>query len=209
MSWRIGSWGAVFWGLPLAGWGIGVIVSRTSACAGTGLLPFRRAALGQPSFVPALRTAAAALLASVLLFSSEAQAARKIIVIRDDKGGSVTERMKIIESYRRTGTKVELRGSYCLSSCTLFLSLQRACVARGTTFGFHGPSSRLYGVALSPEDFERWSRQMARYYPQPLKGWFMKTARQRLVGFYTLSGADLVAMGFRPCTPGPGKSAQP
>ena len=140
----------------------------------------------------------AALIGYFTTFSSLA-IARNIIVISNDRGGAVTERIALIRQYRNTGTRVELRGDYCLSACTLYLALPETCVAPRTVFGFHGPSSRLYGVALTQTGFDRWSRAMADYYPEPLRSWFMATARYRVVGFYELSGEELIDMGFRRC----------
>jgi hypothetical protein len=125
--------------------------------------------------------------------------ARTVVVV-DDRGGSVVQRVRLIKKYKDNGTRVEIRGEYCLSACTMYLSLRQTCVAPETDFGFHGPSSRLYGIALSSGAFERWSRLMADYYPEPLRAWFLKTARHRIVGFYTVKGSDLIAMGIRSCT---------
>jgi len=124
----------------------------------------------------------------------------RTVVVVDDRGGSVIQRARLIKKYQAEGTRVEIRGEYCLSACTMYLSLRRTCVAPETDFGFHGPSSRLYGIALSAGAFERWSRLMADYYPEPIKAWFLKTARHRIVGFYTVKGADLIAMGITGCT---------
>ncbi|WP_109464782.1 hypothetical protein [Albibacillus kandeliae] len=121
----------------------------------------------------------------------------RALVVRDDAGGVVQARVAKIASLRSQGQTVELRGRFCLSACTLYLGLPGACVSPQTKFGFHGPS--LYGRPLKTRDFERWSHLMAGYYPEPLRDWFMSTARYRLTGYETLSGADLIDMGIARC----------
>lgn len=86
-----------------------------------------------------------------------------------------------------------------MSACTMYLDLSNMCVSRNVTFGFHGPSSKYYGVALPPAEFERWSRVMANHYPQPLRNWYMQTGRNITVGFYKMSGRDLIRMGIPEC----------
>ena len=128
-----------------------------------------------------------------------AQMPGETLVVRNDRGGSVIERARRIRALRRAGTRVELRGEVCLSACTMYLGLPRTCVEPGTVFGFHGPSSRLYGIALKPDSFETWSTAMASYYPEPIRSWYLQTARQRIVGFYRIRGAELIAMGIARC----------
>ena len=138
-------------------------------------------------------------LIGVFSASASLAIARNTIVISNDRGGAIAERVALIREYQDTGTRVEIRGDYCLSACTMFLALPETCVAPRTVFGFHGPSSRLYGIALTQTGFDRWSRAMAGYYPEPLRSWFMATARHRIVGFYKLSGQELIKMGIRRC----------
>ena len=126
-------------------------------------------------------------------------ASGQTLVVGDDAGGALVERLRRVRQLRREGVAVEIKGRFCLSACTLYLGLARTCVSPRTRFGFHGPATRLAGVALPPDKFERWSREMAAFYPEPLRGWFMGTARHRIVGFYTLSGDALIAMGVRRC----------
>ena len=121
------------------------------------------------------------------------------IIIHDDRGGGVVERARLIQTYQADGTRIEIRGNYCLSACTMFLSLRDTCVLPKTKFGFHGPSSRLYGISLSPASFEHWSKVMARHYPEPLRTWFIDEGRFRTVGFYEFSGRDLINMGISRC----------
>lgn len=121
----------------------------------------------------------------------------RTLVIRNDPGGVIPARIADIATIRASGRKVELRGRYCLSACTLYLGLPNACVSPKTRFGFHGPS--MYGRPLKQKEFERWSRLMASHYPEPLRNWFMETARFRLAGYVNLQGDDLIRMGVERC----------
>ncbi len=121
------------------------------------------------------------------------------LVVRDDAGGSVVKRAALIQTYKENGTRVELRGNYCMSACTMYLGLKNTCVAPNTIFGFHGPSSRSYGISLSAVAFERWSTVMADHYPEPLRTWYLKNGRNRTVGFYRFSGSDLIKLGIARC----------
>jgi len=123
----------------------------------------------------------------------------KTVIIRDDRGGGVIERARLIEAYQANGTRIEIRGNYCLSACTMFLRLSETCIMPTTRFGFHGPSSPVYGIALSSASFDQWSRVMAAHYPEPLRSWFMEEGRQRIVGFHEFSGRQLINMGISRC----------
>ncbi|MGO4907917.1 hypothetical protein ACEN2J_06235 [Pseudorhodobacter sp. W20_MBD10_FR17] len=119
--------------------------------------------------------------------------------IRNDMGGVVSQRMAKVEQLRAAGTRVRILGT-CVSACTLYLGLPNTCVSRTAKLGFHGPSTRLQGIPLPRQEFERVSRQMAAYYPSQIRGWFMSEARMRTGSYYTISGAQAIAMGARPCT---------
>lgn len=139
------------------------------------------------------------LLALVALYPAPTNAAQKTIIVRNDKGGALSARVDLIREYKQQDLQLEIRGRYCLSACTMFLSLQNVCVAPDTMFGFHGPSSHTYGIGLSPVRFEHWSRIMATHYPEPLRTWFLETGRNRIVGFFFYSGRDIINMGIRNC----------
>jgi len=121
------------------------------------------------------------------------------LVIQNDNGGAVTARARQIAALKRDQIRLEIRGDYCMSSCTMYLSLPDVCVTPQTIFGFHGPSSPIYGVGLLPAEFDRWSRMIAAYYPEPIRSWYMTTGRNRTVGFYRYSGRELIRIGIRQC----------
>lgn len=123
-----------------------------------------------------------------------------VLVIGNDRGGGVIERVQRVRDIRAAGTRIEIRGEYCLSACTMYLGLENTCVTPETVFGFHGPSSPYYGISLDPATFERWSLVMADHYPEPIRGWFLEQGRHRIVGFHRYSGADLINLGVARCT---------
>lgn len=167
--------------------------------------PDARRILGLSRRFPSnMRRALTALAVSALVFlPSLAEAAQpnrgNRVVVQNDRGGAVAERVRQVEDLRRSGAQVEVRGSYCMSSCTLYLGLASTCVSRSTKFGFHGPSSQYAGISLPPKDFEYWSQVMASYYPGPLRSWFLNTGRNVTVGFYEITGAELIRMGVSEC----------
>ncbi len=121
------------------------------------------------------------------------------LVVGNDPGGRLDRRVELIRRLRATGTSVRITGAYCNSACTMYLGLPNACVAPTTVFGFHGPSSQIYGVGLAPAEFERWSRVMADHYPSPIRGWFLREARYVIVGMSQVRGSDLIRLGVRSC----------
>ncbi|RMD89196.1 MAG: hypothetical protein D6811_12690 [Alphaproteobacteria bacterium] len=134
-----------------------------------------------------------------LLAALPVQAAERLVVT-DDPGGELPGRVAEIARLRAARTAVEIRGRFCLSACTLYLGLPDVCVSPRTQFGFHGPSSPIYGIALPPRQFEHWSRVMAAHYPPPLRQWFLREGRRVTMGFLRLSGSELIAMGIAACS---------
>lgn len=123
-----------------------------------------------------------------------------VMRIHNDPGGDLAARVALIGRLRDKGQIVEIRDGYCMSACTLYLGLDTTCVGRGARFGFHGPASRHYGVGVTPDVFEHWSHEMARHYPLPLRDWYLTTARHVVVGFYEITGGELIEMGVPECT---------
>lgn len=120
------------------------------------------------------------------------------LVVRNDRGGLLTDRVEEIAQINQQGIPVEIRGSICLSSCTMYLGVENVCVESDVIFGFHGPSS--YGRPLTPLRFEKWSQIMASYYPHTeLREWFLTRARYRIRGFYKVSGKQIIEMGTPQC----------
>lgn len=138
------------------------------------------------------------LIGALFLIGKDISTAKDILIVKNDRGGILAERMKEVASLRERDARVEIRGRVCLSSCTMYLGVEDVCVEPGVTFGFHGPTS--YGRPLSPERFENWSQIIASHYPiEQLRQWFLETARYRTNGYYRVSGQQLINMGIPSC----------
>ncbi|MBY6003881.1 hypothetical protein KUV62_08185 [Salipiger bermudensis] len=143
-----------------------------------------------------------ALLAGAVIAPTEAGAQvshrlASVHVVGNDRGGRLQPRLAEIRQLRSQGVRVEIRGNFCLSSCTLYLGAGDVCVASNTRFGFHGPYYRF--KPISPDRFDYWSRRMAEHYPAPLRDWFLSEARFVSNGYVSLSGAELIRMGVPRC----------
>lgn len=118
-------------------------------------------------------------------------------VVMNDRGGNVAKRAWEIQEIAARNKRVEIRGSICLSSCTMFLGSPDVCVNPRTRLGFHGPTN--HGAQLTPEQFDYWSRVIAAHYPENIARWFMTKARYLTEGYYYLTGEQLIEMGFPNC----------
>lgn len=122
------------------------------------------------------------------------------LVVTDDYGGSLPERVQQIEAMRRKGISVAVPYGHCMSACTLYLGLPDTCVGPSAVFGFHGPSAGQSTIGLPQAEFEHWTRLMASYYPPPLRRWFLREGRYTTLTYKTVSGAELIRLGVRACT---------
>lgn len=138
--------------------------------------------------------------AAVSLMSiPSAQAAQRAYVVKSDRGGYLHDRLIEIENLRRSGTRVQIQGRVCYSTCTMFLGLPHTCVNPQTIFGFHGPSRS--GKRLAAEEFDYFSRVMADFYPGQLRSWYLEKGRNRISGVYKIKGSEIIKMGLAtPCT---------
>lgn len=123
--------------------------------------------------------------------------AQIVHVVRNDLGGRIDRRAEMVESLRARGDRVEIRGRFCLSACTLFLGARDVCVDRDTVFGFHGPT--LWGLPLDQPSFEYWSEVIANHYTPALRDWYLEVARHRLHGYHRLSGRQMIELGYTAC----------
>ncbi len=124
---------------------------------------------------------------------------RAVLIIGNDPGGRLETRIKEIKDLRANHTQVRITHGYCNSACTLYLGLRNTCVSRDVSFGFHGPMSQFYGLALPPDAFEYWSGVMAAHYPASIRAWYLSDARYTTVGLRQLSGRELIKRGVREC----------
>lgn len=161
------------------------------ACA-----PFLVLALFPALFTPVSATAQQ--MAIQVMEYRQPPAGQRVFIVHDDRGGVISERQHQIQSLTAQGTRIEIRGNVCLSSCTMYLGAPDVCVLPKTRFGFHGPSN--HGRPLTSNQFEYWSQVIADHYPAPLDRWYMSTARHLTQGYYYLSGAQLITLGLTACT---------
>jgi len=119
------------------------------------------------------------------------------LVITNDRGGLLRDRLRQLVVLRQQDRAVQIRGRICLSTCTLLIGLPNTCISPSTTFGFHGPSS--YGRPLDPDTFNRASEIIADHYPPALRSWYMETGRFRINTMYRISGQTLINLGVRAC----------
>ena len=147
-----------------------------------------------------VRLLLALLLGGAMLVGPGAAQTGAVVHIRDHPGGFLPRIVAETEAIRRSGAEVRIDGGYCFSACTVFLSLERACVAPHTRFGFHAPADPRTGAPLSGPAFEQATRHVARYYRPALAAWWLREGRHIRSGLAMRSGAELIAMGYRRCS---------
>ena len=81
----------------------------------------------------------------------------------------------------------------------MLMGLPNACVTPTSRLGFHGPQSQFYGISLPADEFNFWSNVMANHYPSAIKHWFMTKARKTTMGLITITGAEAIRLGAKPC----------
>lgn len=141
----------------------------------------------------------AAVVAMPTCAAERAVAHAETVRIERDYGGSIAAYMREVDALRQRHLRVEIVGE-CRSACTLYLGAENVCVSRSAALRFHGPSRP--DAPLTPRQFDAFSVRMAQYYPEPIRSWFLETARYRLTGTYTLTGPTLIRMGVPECAGG-------
>lgn len=161
-------------------------------------------AVSRPRAKFAFRTVKTLLAAAVLLggvaqapVQAQSYSSMPAYVVGNDRGGYLLDRLRELRNLRNSGQPIEIRGRVCFSTCTMLIGLPQTCISPDTVFGFHGPSRN--GQRLTQGEFDYYSRVMANYYPQQLKGWYMSTARNRINGVHRVKGSKLINMGVRQC----------
>lgn len=119
------------------------------------------------------------------------------LVVNNDRGGLLRDRLVQIRQLRNQNRPVRIQGNICYSTCTMFIGLANTCVSPNTRFGFHGPSS--YGRALDPVTFNRASEIIADHYPPALRTWYMEEARFSIRSVRRIRGSTLIDMGVQAC----------
>jgi len=130
-----------------------------------------------------------------------------LVTIHADPGGSITKRRVEIAEMNRSGKRYRIAG-HCVSSCTMFLGLDRVCVEPDARFEFHSPHipRGVVGVAWWPtemnaQDHRIYVAQMMQHYPPGIR----EAVRPALDVIHThaaYTGAELHAIdpeGVRLC----------
>ncbi len=81
------------------------------------------------------RIARMAAMVGCLVFGTAA-VGQQVIVIGNDMGGIVGNRADEIRRINAAGTRVEIRGDVCISSCTMYLGVGDVCVSPALTSAF-------------------------------------------------------------------------
>jgi hypothetical protein len=81
----------------------------------------------------------------------------------------------------------------------MYLGLPNACVTRSARLAFHGPQTQFYGVGLTAQDFDQWSRVIADQYPPRIRAAYLRDWRYTTVGTIEISGTEAIRMGVRKC----------
>lgn len=124
------------------------------------------------------------------------ETAPKPLIVRNDPGGSVLKRFIQMSELRMSGTRVEIRGT-CNSACTFYLGLKDTCLTPKATLGFHG-LVKLGGGKYIPEDAEKLTEIIAQNYNEPLRRWYLETARHSKE-LLRIKGAELIRLGYKQC----------
>ena len=130
---------------------------------------------------------------------AELPGAAGVVRVRNHPGGYLPRIVHEVEALRSTRQEVRIDGGYCFSACTVYLSLERACVAPYTQFGFHAPTDPETGAPLTGRAFEAATTHVARYYVPELAAWWIREGRYVQRGMALRTGAELIAMGYRAC----------
>jgi hypothetical protein len=125
------------------------------------------------------------------------------LVMTLGNGGWIDEHRMLFEGYRRSGTRVELRGP-CYSACTMitaYVAKDKLCIAPGTFFAFHAARA---GEGNSQQLVPETTAQMYRMQPPEIRNWIDHNGghdKLPLHGFWTMYDRELWAMGYPQCPP--------
>lgn len=121
------------------------------------------------------------------------------VVIKYGQGGRVDEHQARYAYYKRTGTKVEVRGP-CYSACTLLLTYvepENLCIAAGAFMAFHAVRGLDRGAYMENETFQYYLNL-----PRPIRLWINANGSWQalpLDGYWTMYDRELWAMGYPKC----------
>jgi hypothetical protein len=123
-----------------------------------------------------------------------------IIRFKNDSGGSIRDRIKLIDGINAKGDSVQIVGQFCASSCTLMLAVKRVCIGRNTVFLFHSPrAAPTNPKPLSSRDVNHWVQTAARYYPPGIREWFVTTGSKATDYLYSMKASEVARYGYPYC----------
>jgi hypothetical protein len=112
--------------------------------------------------------------------------------IQEDAGGSVRDYVIAVSLATLRGDQVRIAGR-CASACTMYLAT--ACVTPRAVLQFHAARDEATGKIDHAV-----TRDLAAYYPAPLRKWFMANAAHLSGSQYAeLTGAQAIALGAMGC----------
>ena len=121
------------------------------------------------------------------------------VIIKYGQGGRVDEHRQRFADYRRTKTKVEIRGP-CYSACTMvaaYIPKADLCIAEGAFFAFHAVRVReTHKISLTETEAAYWDQ------PEQIRSWIDANGGWQalpLDSFWTMYDRDLWEMGYPKC----------
>lgn len=114
-----------------------------------------------------------------------------------DEGGLINDRGRAVHEIIGRGDPVRIKG-LCLSACTMFLAVPWVCVYPDAVLMFHGP--RGVDGPVTDTEYSAGVVWMSRYYPDPLRQWFLEIGHDRETW---LLGRSLIDLGVNACKPEP------
>lgn len=135
------------------------------------------------------RAAAVAIILAIAVPAFSYEVPRK-----DTRGGFLAETLYKIAEAERTNTPVSITGRRCASSCTMWLTYRKTCIARRTKFQFHCYSKN---GACSPK-WDRFAARRLGSVSPALGEWFLKevAGSQKL---RTVAGGVVINLGVKEC----------
>ena len=134
---------------------------------------------------------------SIIPSVANAQSSTSQIVIGNDFGGLIWNRMVRLRDIHTSGQSVRIDGAICFSTCTMYLGVANVCISSDTVFGFHGPTAT--DRQLRERDVDFLSTLIASYYPPALRAWYLQTGRYSTNRIYRIQGSELIRLGLPSC----------
>ena len=124
----------------------------------------------------------------------------QLVVLQDERGGSIAGHRLRFLAYQREGIKVELHGS-CYSACTMILGYvprDMLCIAQGAFLAFHSAQT------VDKRRHAEGTVAMYLTYPKAIRDWIDEQGGLTKLpgpgaGYWTLYDRDLWRLGYPKC----------